>query len=347
MENASEHCAEVSRGLISKTMGDSGHRLPHRQLFQSEHQSVLTPPDRERHARIAEEQTRERAFTGACFLSPALERAIVVGRLSQSLHDPKNSTIFSVWNNQRGLPDNRYAVEKKADEAHFRGMGIDIPRDVDRDVQEFSAERIEMKAHALGWKRTRDSRRWKQAPKSDSAGVSHPMFYAGWNPYRAVRRSDPKPVPRANCSDAADDRNQLASVVSMDIDASGSVLVPRHAGNRTVGSVRIGVDRKQIGAGMNVHLVSSSVFGAGLRPPVVSPPASRRGARNGPARAPRPLSAPRRARLCPSAQFVCPRRLKSRRRPGDGTRVHRRRAADETARPVRRGKGGQGQRFGR
>jgi hypothetical protein len=56
MEDASEHCAEVSRGIIFKIMGDRGHGLPHRQLFQSEHQSVLAPPDRERHARIAKKQ---------------------------------------------------------------------------------------------------------------------------------------------------------------------------------------------------------------------------------------------------------------------------------------------------
>ena len=147
MEDASEHCAEVSRGIISKIMGDRGHGLPHRQLFQSKHQSVLATPDRERHACIAKEQSCERTFTGACFPGPAVEGSIVVGRLSQFLHDMKNPTILSVGNNQRRLPDDRYTVEKKANEAHFGRMGIHIPRDVDRDVQKLSAERVEMKTY--------------------------------------------------------------------------------------------------------------------------------------------------------------------------------------------------------
>jgi hypothetical protein len=346
MEDASEHRAEVSGGIIAKTMGDRGHGLPHPQLFQSEHQSVLTPPDRERHARIAKEQPRERAFTGASFLGPALQRTIIVGRLSQSLHDTKNSTIFSVWNNQRRLPDNRYAVEEKTDEAHFRGTGVHIPWNVDRDVQELSAQRIEMKTHALSRERARDNRRWKQAPQSDGARVSHPMLDSGWNPYCAVRRSDPKPVPRANRSDTADDRDQLTPVVSMGINAPGSVLVPRYAGNRTVGGVRIGVDREQIGAGMNVHMVSSNVFGAGLGPLVVSPPASQRGARNGPSRASRPSSARRRERHCSGAQFMRASRLKLRRPVADGTPVHRSRAAAAIARPMQC-QSGQDQRLGR
>jgi hypothetical protein len=136
MKDASKHCAEISRSIISKIMGDRGHGLPHRQLFQGEHKSVLTPPDREGHARIAKEQARERTVTGAGFLGPALKRAIVVGRLSQSLHDTKDPTILSVRDNQGRLSHNRDAVEKKADEAHFRGMGIDVPRNVYRNVQQ-------------------------------------------------------------------------------------------------------------------------------------------------------------------------------------------------------------------
>jgi hypothetical protein len=345
MEDASEHCAEVSRGIISKIMGDRGHGLPHRQLFQSKHQSVLAPADRERHARIAKKQACERTFTGAGFLGPALKGAIVVGRLSQSLHDTKNPTILSVGNNQGRLPDDRYAVEKKANEAHFGRMGIHIPRDVDRDVQKLSAERVEMKTDALGWKRTRDNRRWKQAAKSDGARVSHPMLDSGWNPYCAVRWGDPKPVPRANRSDAADNRDQLTSVVSMCIDASWSVLVPRHAGDWTVSGVWVGVDREQVGSGVDVHLVSSSVFDVGLGLLAVSPPAPQCGARNGPASTPRSSSARQRERLRSRAQFMRASRLKLRRQSGDETGVHRSRVMGAFTRPARSQGSRNGQRF--
>ena len=64
MEDASEHCAEVSCSIISEIVGYRGHRLSHRQLLQGEHQPVLTPPDSERHACVAKKQARKRTFAG-------------------------------------------------------------------------------------------------------------------------------------------------------------------------------------------------------------------------------------------------------------------------------------------
>lgn len=272
MEDASEHCAEVSGGVISKIVGDGGHGQPHRQLLEAEHKAVLASPDGERHPRIAEKQACESTFAGTGFLGPALKRAIVVGRLPQSLHDTKDPTILAVGNNQRRLPHNRDAVEKKADEAHFGGVWIDIPWHVDRDVQKLSAETVEVKSDAFGRERGRNCRRRKQAAKSDGPRISHPMLDAGRNPNGAIWRGDPDPLPCADCRDAADDRDQLTSVVSMGVNASWSVLIPRHPGNGAIGGVRVGIDREEVGTGVNVHFVSSNVFVLALSSWLSRPP---------------------------------------------------------------------------
>lgn len=311
MEDSAKHGAEISGGLVSEIVRDRGHRQPHRELLQPEHKPALPSPNRERHAGVAKEKAREGTLAGAGFPAPAFERSIVVGPLTQFLHDTEDATVLPVGHDQRRLSDDRYAVEKKTGQTHFGETGINVPWNVDRYVQQFSTERIEVITDAFGWKRGRDGGRRKEAAKSDDSRIPHPVVDSSRDPYRAVWRRDPNALPCADRGDATDDRDELTSVVSVRANPSRSILVPRDSGNRTVGGVRVRVDRKEVGAGVDVHFVSPSVCVVGRFLPVGLPPETDEGARSGPADATHPWRTCRRKHADALAYFMRLNRLKA------------------------------------
>jgi hypothetical protein len=215
MEDSAKHGAEISGGLVSEIVRDRGHRQPHRELLQPEHKPALPSPNRERHAGVAKEKARKGTLAGAGFPAPAFERSIVVGPLTQFLHDTEDATVLPVGHDQRRLSDDRYAVEKKTGQTHFGETGINVPWNVDRYVQQFSTERIEVITDAFGWKRGRDGGRRKEAAKSDDSRIPHPVVDSSRDPYRAVWRRDPNALPCADRGDATDDRDERTSVVSV------------------------------------------------------------------------------------------------------------------------------------
>jgi hypothetical protein len=257
MKETAKHRAKIARRVIAYIMRDSCYWCTVRELFQSQHETVLTSPFREGHSRIAHKKASHSPPGGPGLFAQLSECPIGVRSVSQELHDPYHTRILAFRNPKHGLLQERHPLDKQLCKPHIGMVRIEIPIEMDRGVKQLAAQRIQVKLNtARGWKVGRHVDVCVKSAQRAHSRIGRPMLHIWRNPNRAIGRDDPCARARANCNNALDDRNYLTALMAVPPNMARPVLIPHESNNWATGSIWIRKDRQNIWPGAKFHLVA-------------------------------------------------------------------------------------------
>ena len=257
MKETAKHRAKIPRRVIAQIMRDSRYWYSVRELFQGQHETVLTPPVREGHSRIADKKASHSPLGGAGLFAQLRERPIVVRSVSQDLHDPNYTRILAFRHPNHGLLQARHPLDKQLRKPHIGMTGIEIPIEMDRGVKQLAAQRIQIKLNATrSWKVGRHRDICIDGAQRVCSRVGRPMLRVWRNPNCSIGRDDPCARARANCNKALNDRNYLTASMAVRPNLSWPTLIPRESNHRAMGRIGIRKDRQNVWPSTKFHLVT-------------------------------------------------------------------------------------------